>query len=94
VHFAIQIAEQLRQSVETTPFYPVETQDYPLTISIGIAVSNSLLTTSQLMRMADQSLYQAKANGRNQIMVNQESLKLKAIISSDDNDAAYKKAAQ
>lgn len=91
VHFAIQIAEQLRRSVEATPFYPVETQDYPLTISIGIAVSNSLHTTSQLMRMADQSLYQAKANGRNQIMVNQESLKPKAIFSSDDNDAAYKR---
>jgi hypothetical protein len=39
------------------------------------------------MRMADQSLYQAKANGRNQIVVNQEGLVSKTN-SCNNTDAA------
>lgn len=67
------IAEQLRLAVESIRFSPVQGQSYPLTISTGIAIASGY-TTSQLIRMADQSLYQAKANGRNQVVLNQESL--------------------
>lgn len=84
---ALKIAEQLRYAVEGIPFRPAEGQDYPLTISIGLALSSIVYTTSQLMRMADQSLYQAKANGRNQIVVNQESLASKTN-SRNSTDAA------
>ncbi|WP_245293593.1 GGDEF domain-containing protein [Pseudochrobactrum sp. B5] len=68
------IAEQLRKSVEAINFTPLPDQPYPLTISIGIALSSGIVTTAQLIRMADQSLYQAKANGRNQVVLNQQSL--------------------
>lgn len=68
------IAEQLRKNVEAINFMPLPDQPYPLTISIGIALSSGIVTTAQLIRMADQSLYQAKANGRNQVVLNQQSL--------------------
>ncbi|MGQ5718584.1 GGDEF domain-containing protein [Pseudochrobactrum asaccharolyticum] len=84
---ALKIAEQLRYAVESIEFHPAEEQDYPLSISIGLAVSAPAYTTSQLMRMADQSLYQAKANGRNQIVVNQEGLVSKTN-SCNNTDAA------
>ncbi len=84
---ALKIAEQLRYAVEVIPFQPIEGQDYPLSISIGLTLSAPAYTTSQLMRMADQSLYQAKANGRNQIVVNQEGLVSKTN-SCNNTDAA------
>lgn len=68
------IAEKLRKAVENIQFTPDENSLYPLSISIGIAMSSGSFTTSQLMRMADQSLYQAKAKGRNQVVMNKESL--------------------
>ena len=84
---ALKIAEQLRYAVEVIPFKPIKGQDYPLSISIGLTLSAPTDTTSQLMRMADQSLYQAKANGRNQIVVNQEGLVSKTN-SCNNTDAA------
>ncbi|MCF7644922.1 GGDEF domain-containing protein [Bacillus subtilis] len=84
---ALKIAEQLRCAVESIEFHPAEEQDYQLSISIGLAFSAGAHTTSQLMRMADQSLYQAKANGRNQIVINQESL-TSNTKSLDSMDAA------
>lgn len=84
---ALKIAEQLRCAVESIEFHPAEEQDYQLSISIGLAFSAGAHTTSQLMRMADQSLYQAKANGRNQIVINQESL-ISNTKSLDSMDAA------
>lgn len=84
---ALKIAEKLRCAVEVIPFQPIEEQDYPLSISIGLTLSAPAYTTSQLMRMADQSLYQAKANGRNQIVVNQEGLVSKTN-SCNNTDAA------
>lgn len=84
---ALKIAEQLRYAVESIEFHPAEEQDYPLSISIGLTLSAPAYTTSQLMRMADQSLYQAKANGRNQIVVNQEGMASKTN-SRNNTDAA------
>lgn len=84
---ALKIAEQLRCAVESIEFHPAEEQDYQLSISIGLAFSAGAHTTSQLMRMADQSLYQAKANGRNQIVINQECL-ISNTKSLDSMDAA------
>ena len=77
---ALRIAEKLRIAVEQIRFKPANNALYPLSISIGIAMSSgtaassSTFTTAQLMRMADQSLYQAKAKGRNQVVMNAESL--------------------
>ncbi len=43
----------------------VDSRDLQVGVSIGIAVSTGGLTPSQLMSLADQALYQAKAAGRN-----------------------------
>jgi diguanylate cyclase (GGDEF)-like protein len=43
----------------------VDGRDLQVGVSIGIAVSSGGLSASQLMSLADQALYQAKAAGRN-----------------------------
>lgn len=64
---ALKTAVQLLYAGEVISFHPAEGQDYPLRISIALALSTRIYTTSQLLRMADQSLYQAKTNSRNSI---------------------------
>jgi two-component system, cell cycle response regulator len=59
-------AERLRGKIESQP---VSTQvgEIPLTVSLGVAVSPgpSSLDPQVLLRLADDALYRAKANGRN-----------------------------
>jgi two-component system cell cycle response regulator len=68
--FAYAVAERLRKSIETTP---IEISRAPgklaITISIGIAASEGEGDTAEaLLRRADQALYSAKRNGRNQVV--------------------------
>src|SRR5215469_304439 len=68
--FAYNIAERLRQSIETTP---VEISREPgalnITISIGIAqVEGGADTAEALLHRADQALYRAKRTGRNKVV--------------------------
>jgi two-component system cell cycle response regulator len=68
--FAYNIAERLRQSIETTP---VKISRDPgalnITISIGIAnVDKGVETADQLLHRADQALYRAKRTGRNKVV--------------------------
>jgi len=68
--FAYNIAERLRQSIETTP---VKISRDPgllnITISIGIAnVDKDVETADQLLHRADQALYRAKRTGRNKVV--------------------------
>ncbi len=48
-------------------------EEVPLTVSVGVAVFDPtalpLQSIQNLMRAADQALYRAKSNGRNQIRV-------------------------
>jgi diguanylate cyclase (GGDEF)-like protein len=62
---AVTIAERLRQQLSTQPF--AEAPDLKLTASIGVASYHSGDNTEQLIALADQALYQAKARGRNQV---------------------------
>ncbi len=63
-----QIAERIRDILEKTPL-ECENHSIKLTASFGIASysANSLLTEDQLIEKADQQLYIAKNQGRNQV---------------------------
>lgn len=59
---ALQVASRLHKLVNK-----IQTKDKTLTVSIGIAVAlpQHKLSFEQLFKLADQALYQAKAQGRN-----------------------------
>lgn len=80
------IAEEMRKAVENIEYSPDGEHSHALTVSIGIAMTHAGCTTSQLMRMADQSLYQAKACGRNQTIINTESLGEDRPMIRDENE--------
>jgi diguanylate cyclase (GGDEF)-like protein len=65
---AIHIAERIRGLVEAAPF-AYEDRSYALTISIGVATTTGeeALTPGELLRRADERLYQAKRDGRNRV---------------------------
>jgi diguanylate cyclase (GGDEF)-like protein len=62
---AIDIAERLRQAVADTALL-VE-PPLTVTVSIGAAEFSKGLTPQQLLNMADEAVYAAKKNGRNQV---------------------------
>ncbi|HKQ44129.1 MAG TPA: PleD family two-component system response regulator [Rhizomicrobium sp.] len=68
--FAYNIAERLRQSIETTPVkISRDPGQLNITISIGIAKSEAAGDTAeQLLHRADQALYRAKRSGRNKVV--------------------------
>jgi diguanylate cyclase (GGDEF)-like protein len=58
------LAEQIRESVASTPFSPVPR----VTVSIGIADYLQGESGDDLLRRADKALYGAKRNGRNRVI--------------------------
>ena len=61
-------AERIRKAVEETPFKLSLTQEGQVTISLGIASYNGDDETAQdIIKRADNALYKAKENGRNQV---------------------------
>lgn len=66
---AMYLAERLRRLVEGQPFQYEERQ-YNVTISLGIASTDGevVLTPRELIRHADENLYQAKNTGRNRVV--------------------------
>jgi two-component system, cell cycle response regulator len=63
---ATTIAETLRAMVATHPF-PIEAQRLTVTVSIGVAALQPQMHSSDLYRAADEMLYRAKGDGRNQV---------------------------
>jgi two-component system cell cycle response regulator len=63
---ATTIAETLRTMVATNPF-PIESQRLTVTVSIGVAALQPNMQNSDLYRAADEMLYRAKGEGRNQV---------------------------
>jgi diguanylate cyclase (GGDEF)-like protein len=63
---AVPIAERLRSLVEAQPF-TYDGREYAVTVSIGVATTTGeeALTPGELLRRADERLYQAKRDGRN-----------------------------
>ncbi len=71
VQGAVQLAEILRQAVETTKFQSVSGEPIAITISIGVC-EQSQFTAPQcddMVSAADQAMYLAKQNGRNRVEV-------------------------
>jgi diguanylate cyclase (GGDEF)-like protein len=62
------VAERVRETVQRIRFAPLG-EDYPLTVSVGGAQLGSSSSFSSLYRTADRLLYEAKRNGRNQVVV-------------------------
>lgn len=64
---AVEIMEGIRQSIasETLIYNEIEIN---LTISVGLAVVNEKFKGEKIIELADQRLYEAKENGRNQIV--------------------------
>jgi diguanylate cyclase (GGDEF)-like protein len=67
---ATKIAEELRQKIAVSPFY-VDGKSFPVTVSIGVASidASHKIDSRQLVERADLALYQAKHQGRNQVVV-------------------------
>ena len=68
---AVQLAEVLRQGIETTGFQSTSGKAITITISIGVCEQGQLLAPQcdDLISAADQALYLAKQNGRNRLEV-------------------------
>ena len=69
---AIQLAERLRQRIANSPLQLSGEQnkvEVNVTVSIGVAsLTESVLDTESLMRLADGNLYRAKQEGRNRVV--------------------------
>ncbi|HEX8735624.1 MAG TPA: diguanylate cyclase [Pyrinomonadaceae bacterium] len=63
------IAERVRQKVEETEF-----PNRKVTVSIGVATCSPHCTVEGLKSEADKALYQAKASGRNNVQIYEESI--------------------
>jgi diguanylate cyclase (GGDEF)-like protein len=65
---SLQVAERVRALVESHPFQ-YEGKRYAITVSIGVASTpgDDALTNHELVRQADERLYQAKRDGRNRV---------------------------
>ncbi|WP_170107649.1 GGDEF domain-containing protein [Photobacterium lipolyticum] len=66
---AVEVADRVRQSIENNIFESYK-QILSITISAGVSVLISSETSiEQIIKRADDALYSAKLNGRNQVMV-------------------------
>ncbi len=67
---AMQIAERLRQSIASAPFYIGRNRDQlEVTCSVGVSVGNQVSDIPEtVLKRADQALYSAKQCGRNRVM--------------------------
>ncbi len=62
------VMERIRKSIARTPFV-VDALKIPITISIGICEIEPQMEAADWIEQADQALYAAKRNGRNQVIV-------------------------
>jgi diguanylate cyclase (GGDEF)-like protein len=77
---AMSTAERIRQAVE---LYSFVCEDIPLHITISIGVSGTIYkndTDSSLISRADKALYQAKASGRNRVVLDAEVTSERSLV--------------
>jgi diguanylate cyclase (GGDEF)-like protein len=71
---ALDAAERIRLSISEKPLV-IQDDVVPVAVSIGVAVTNSTTRAGQaesLIRLADEALYTAKAQGRNRVELKNE----------------------
>ncbi len=68
--WALMIGNRLREEIANKPFdFSSPDGDIAITVSIGVATSKEGQTPAQLLEEADKALYEAKAAGRNRVVV-------------------------
>lgn len=68
IDVALKVAERLRSRMEDDPFTVTAAGELPVTISIGVAVSDpGEVSGLDLLRRADEAMYRAKQAGRNRV---------------------------
>lgn len=66
---AARIPERIRSAISAEPF-PVGSNEIPVTVSLGVSASDGAEDRPEsLIRRADEALYEAKAAGRNQVII-------------------------
>lgn len=82
-----QIAERIRIALEQTPL-PVNDGSLVITASFGVScyTADCGLTQDELIAEADQQLYRAKNQGRNQVCVTDIKTKEHSQVSADEKD--------
>jgi diguanylate cyclase (GGDEF)-like protein len=70
---ALDLAERLRQAVETSIMVPADednnTEAITITVSLGVTGLDRQVSDSQIfIQRADEALYQAKSDGRNRVI--------------------------
>jgi two-component system cell cycle response regulator len=63
------LAERVREAIEETGFDVGAAAPYPVTLSIGVAALGDGQSAEALVMAADEALYEAKAAGRNRVVV-------------------------
>jgi diguanylate cyclase (GGDEF)-like protein len=64
---AVEIAERCRTDIEQSNIQLQDGRQFKITASFGVALSSGHLSKEDVIRLADQALYRAKAEGRNQV---------------------------
>jgi two-component system cell cycle response regulator len=92
---SLALAERIRHAIDQPPF---ETEVGPVGITASCGVAGSaccdLPTASSLLRLADEALYRAKANGRNcsELAAGPSALANEALVSHTERISAKSKA--
>lgn len=86
-----EIAERCRKQIEAECFMIREGMNICITASFGFSVYRTGMTYEQLIKQADQALYLAKANGRNQVQCADSNLKYPKTSASAQGEALKNK---
>ena len=66
---ATEVAERIRQTIANHAFKNNDDKPFSITVSLGLASRKDEADVEQIIRRADDALYKAKENGRNQTQV-------------------------
>jgi diguanylate cyclase (GGDEF)-like protein len=67
------IAEEIRTNCETTAL-DIDNESIRFTVSLGLTSRNNITDIDEILLEADKALYEAKNNGRNQLVVSQDNI--------------------